>query len=664
MASAVALVRSHPVFPISFPVARGTFPTAINMHGEIAGYCVDSIAAAHGFVRDAHGEITVFDAPGSGPQERQGTFVTDINNDGTIVGYYLDTRRVHHGFARDRSGAITTLDAPGAGTEVIRPVWKGHPEMVYRQGTVAARVNDSDTITGYFIDAESVRHGFLRDRTGQFKPFDVPGGGDTIPESINDSGVVTGKYSDPPIVVNSGLVHSYQSGKEHGFQRDADGAITTYDQPKEISLPELKVHPKDSVGCEVVTASDEPGGALVGHYADKAGNNHAFFLDSHGALITFDAPCEGNAVAVTSVSPLVAGATEKMIIRGRHFGNFPPSGNADEGRVVIQDSAISRSCGIVVTPEMQDPSLHVTGWTDDEIVVTGFRWPSNGPCPFHAGDSVSVGVWNTQTGAGPAYYDLSVGTTSKDLTPPRITSVTPVYPRADQTFAIEGEGFGTQPTDQDSIYIDLVNETVSWVARTITTIEAMVPDNFPPATIKVGRWTPHEIDVIGLGGGYGRNHWTLNGGDHVTIHVWNPQTGAGPATYELTVTGTGNDLIAPHIASVTPIAPQASQVIIITGQGFGTRPASINQTTPYLEMADETRHWVAGRVGLPNAYAVLLSVSRWTDTEIEVTGFGGAYGSENRRLNAGDQIAVKVWNAQTGAGPAATTTQVMPTLKR
>jgi hypothetical protein len=121
--------------------------------------------------------MTVFDAPGAGPLQRRGTFVTDINNVGTIVGYYIDDHLVHHGFVRDRDGTFTKLDAPGAGVGLVPPVMVGHPELISGQGTLASSVNDAGTITGYFIDAKNIKHGFLRDKLGTFLTFDVPGSG-------------------------------------------------------------------------------------------------------------------------------------------------------------------------------------------------------------------------------------------------------------------------------------------------------------------------------------------------------------------------------------------------------------------------------------------------------------------------------------------------------
>jgi hypothetical protein len=56
---------------------------------------------------------------------------------------------VHHGFVRAASGAITTFNAPGAGTADY-------------QGTLGDGINNAGTITGQYIDASGVSHGFLR----------------------------------------------------------------------------------------------------------------------------------------------------------------------------------------------------------------------------------------------------------------------------------------------------------------------------------------------------------------------------------------------------------------------------------------------------------------------------------------------------------------------
>jgi hypothetical protein len=110
-----------------------------------------------------------------------------------------------------------------------------------------------------------------------------------------------------------------------------------------------------------------------------------------------------------------------------------------------------------------------------------------------------------------------------------------------------------------------------------------------------------------------------------------------------------HETTAPVITSVSAIPPQPVQTILIKGNGFGTVAPYISENSPYLAIGDNTARMEAGHVG----DAVTLNVARWTDTEIEVTGFGGAYGMGTWVLNAGDHITVRVWNAQTGTGPAA-----------
>ena len=57
-------------------------------------------------------KIITFDAPGAGTGPYQGTgcSVTDctvlINDEGTITGYYLDANNVYHGFVRSPGGKI------------------------------------------------------------------------------------------------------------------------------------------------------------------------------------------------------------------------------------------------------------------------------------------------------------------------------------------------------------------------------------------------------------------------------------------------------------------------------------------------------------------------------------------------------------------------------
>lgn len=116
------------------------------------------------------------------------------------------------------------------------------------------------------------------------------------------------------------------------------------------------------------------------------------------------------------------------------------------------------------------------------------------------------------------------------------------------------------------------------------------------------------------------------------------------------------DSLSPVIRSVSAIAPQAQQTIVIKGKGFGTHVPYTALGTPYVEVRDTTQRWAAGRDAPSKVKGssdpITLNVSLWTDTEIVITGFQGAYGMGQWRLAPGDHVEIAVWNARTGAGPA------------
>lgn len=109
----------------------------------------------------------------------------------------------------------------------------------------------------------------------------------------------------------------------------------------------------------------------------------------------------------------------------------------------------------------------------------------------------------------------------------------------------------------------------------------------------------------------------------------------------------------PMITSVSHIAPEQTQTIIISGSGFGTQ-APFNGDSDFLYILDVTGNWEAGY--LPPGNLVTLDVSSWTDNQIVVSGFTGSYGDWSQQFNwtlqPGNDLTFAVWNPQTGAGPA------------
>jgi len=246
---------------ITFDVqgAVATLPFSINPAGVIAGWYADTNFVAHGFLRERHGIIT-FDAT-----RNVNTFPSSINPEGTITGEYIDANFVSHGFLREHLGTIITFDAPGVGPG-------GGPNS---EGTHASSINPAGAITGSYDDANNVSHAFLREPDGKFTTFEAPGAGTspffgTFAASINPAGSIAGYYSDGSQV---GIQVVY-----HGFLREPDGKITTFDVPGAVA---------------VFTSSINPAGVIVGYGADTNEVAHGFLRRPDGSITTFDAPGAG-----------------------------------------------------------------------------------------------------------------------------------------------------------------------------------------------------------------------------------------------------------------------------------------------------------------------------------------------------------------------------------
>ena len=102
-------------------------------------------------MRSPGGEFTEFGAPGTNAT----TLPAGINDAGAIAGSYTSTSAgLSHGFLRSPSGVVTSFDVPGAGGAAY-------------SGTFGTCINDAGAVAGYYIDANSVYHGFLRTPAGQ-----------------------------------------------------------------------------------------------------------------------------------------------------------------------------------------------------------------------------------------------------------------------------------------------------------------------------------------------------------------------------------------------------------------------------------------------------------------------------------------------------------------
>src|ERR1039457_7033646 len=133
----------------------------LNVFGAIAGYYIDSKSLVHGYLRSFAGQAITFNTPGDASLGANCYFDCSLglNDWGAITGVYFDANGVGHGFLRTPDGKVSSFDAPGAANRTPQAPW-------FWMGTLPVSINDEGTITGYYIDANNVSHGFLLDAAG------------------------------------------------------------------------------------------------------------------------------------------------------------------------------------------------------------------------------------------------------------------------------------------------------------------------------------------------------------------------------------------------------------------------------------------------------------------------------------------------------------------
>ena len=223
-------------------------------------------------VHDAR--FITFEAPGAGHASGQGTgcfAYTDcsviINNFGEVTGYYLDAHNVFHGFVRSPEGKFTNFQAPGADTA------HGH-----FNGTNPNAINDAGVVTGVYYDANNVSHGFLRSPEGGMTTFDPPGSTGTTPIALNLESDVVGYYVD-------------EKGLFGAFLRRANGTFATWKDPNACNTPNT---PTSTFFCGGTGAFNiNLFGVVAGAYADKKGAGHGLIRFPDGRFHSYHVPSAG-----------------------------------------------------------------------------------------------------------------------------------------------------------------------------------------------------------------------------------------------------------------------------------------------------------------------------------------------------------------------------------
>jgi len=225
-------------------------------------------------------------------------------------------------------------------------------------------------------------------------------------------------------------------------------------------------------------------------------------------------------------------------------------------------------------------------------------------------------------------------------TVPTISSVKVSGSSGDYTITVKGSGFGaspvTTPYTGDTSYFRIGDNAEFGHGEWGFTGDANV--------LRYEKWSNTKVVVSAFGG---------DAGNAIVLTVWSTSSNVG-------VTWGGNDPPVPagnpRISSVKFSGSGADLGITITGTGFGSAPVTMPYTGDLNDFffGDFRSHcgvssslFSAGGsyFGDRSADAVTLNYQSWTNTQIQISGFAGAYGTGCAIVEAADPVVMGVFNS-------------------
>ena len=383
-------------------LGEGTIPTTINTSGVVAGSFIDGSQISHGFVRAVNGTITPFDAPDASKTKNRGTTVLSINDSGVIIGTYTtgsySTSSVYGGFIRAADGTFTDFEAPNAGT--------GEGTNSKKQGTTPVAINASGAIAGYYIDSNTVQHGFLRSASGTYTPIDPAGVGTCVNQSngsnfggttatgIDAAGDVAGTYLDTSCV-------------QHGFIRSANGTIASFNAPGAETNPCTTGGGSGEKICGTFLVVSDAVGDLTGGYVDPNGTIHGFLRPAQTGIATsFDDP---NASASGALNGTLGIALSSQTSGIEIAGGYIDANSVFHGFIYMPAlTATTTTLTPVPTP---NPSVYGQPVTLSATVTSTGGAPPNGESVSFMSGTTTLGTAQLSSGAANlTTTDLLVGT--------------------------------------------------------------------------------------------------------------------------------------------------------------------------------------------------------------------------------------------------------------
>ena len=407
------------IFPTSYGSTNpGTQVTSINATGEVSGTYLDGAGALHGFLRDASGNITLFEDPNAATGSEQGTIATAIDAAGDIVGAYIDANNAIHGYLRKAStGAFTTIDAADAGT------------LTY-QGTYPDAFDEAGDIFGSFTDANNVVHGFVLPANGTIVTYDAPGSGVTSAQRVG--GRLNSKLSQ----LGKSFGVSSKSKRAHSPMVKLKTLLANMGRMNANGTGLLNGNGPNPSGTgsigNFLLNSVNASGEVIGLATDGDFVFHGYLRAANGSITTIDAPNAGTA-ADQGTGGLAINAA------GVIAGGYADSNSVLHG--FIYDSSTLTATTTVLTPApTPNPSLYWEPVTLSATVTASGGAPPNGETVTFLSGSTSLGAGTLASGAA--------SLTTTDL-PTGTDSITAVY-AGDANFAGSTSTAVSQTVDQAS----------------------------------------------------------------------------------------------------------------------------------------------------------------------------------------------------------------------